>query len=79
MKRVAVESSNVKSVGYDPETQVLEIEFRSGVYRYHEVEPDTYHALMDAESIGRFVRQHIVDQYGSEKVVEGPQEEIELD
>jgi hypothetical protein len=58
MKRQPVKSTNVKSVGYDAEEKVLEVEFRSGgVYQYAGVQPEMYADLLEAESIGRFVSQ----------------------
>ena len=58
MERHPVKSTNVKSVGYDAEEKVLELEFRSGgVYQYAGVQPEMYADLLDAESVGRFVSQ----------------------
>ena len=38
MKRQSVESSNLASVGYDEEKQILEVQFKhGGVYQYFEV------------------------------------------
>ena len=38
MKRVPVSSSNLASVGYDPELRVLEVEFHNHtVYQYRNV------------------------------------------
>ena len=38
MERQYVSSSNIASIGYDPDNQVLEIEFLSGaVYQYYDV------------------------------------------
>lgn len=53
MKRQAVKSSNIKSVGYDPAKQLLEVEFGSGgVFHYHKVSPQAHAALLKAKSIG---------------------------
>jgi hypothetical protein len=61
MDRTPVKSSNISSVGYDPETSTLEIQFKSGgIYRYAGVDSDTHTSLMGAESIGKFFHQHIV-------------------
>ncbi len=61
MNRTPVTSSNVDSVGYDPNTSTLEIAFKSGgIYRYSGVDPDTHLSLMGAESIGSFVNKNIV-------------------
>ena len=58
MERQPVKSSNVKSVGFDAEKKVLEVEFKSGgVYQYPGVQPEMYADLLAAESVGRFVSQ----------------------
>ncbi|UPG88211.1 KTSC domain-containing protein [Luteibacter aegosomaticola] len=55
MLRESVQSSVLASVGYDPDHQILEIEFLSGtVYRYWHVEPLLHVRLMQASSKGRF-------------------------
>jgi hypothetical protein len=60
MERIPVKSSNLASVGYDAETQVLEVEFTSGqVYQYQDVPPEKHKALLKAESLGRYFGQNI--------------------
>ena len=60
MERQPVKSTNVKSVGYDAEEKVLEVEFRNGgICQYGGVQPETYADVLVAESIGRFVSQVI--------------------
>lgn len=60
MKRVAVSSSTLSSVGYDPEKQVLEVAFRhGGVYQYLDVPVATYQELMAAESHGSYLARVI--------------------
>ena len=55
MKRSPVISSNLVSVGYDDDSQVLEIEFwHSVIYQYFEVPSEVYHQLMGAQSKGRY-------------------------
>lgn len=69
MRRLGVESSAIRSVGYDDALALLEIEFTSGdVYRYHAVAPSVHRALMDAESKGRFFVSHIRDVYPTKRV-----------
>ncbi len=64
MKRVPVESSALRSVGYRDDLALLEIEFVSGdVYRYHAVPASVHRELMDAESRGRYFVEHIRDVY----------------
>jgi hypothetical protein len=53
MNREPVNSSNIASVGHDPHTNVMEIEFRSGkVFQYDDVNPDEHAAMLRAPSIG---------------------------
>ena len=56
MDRKSVRSSNVSSIGYDPERHVLEVEYKSGgVYRYFSVSPDEFHNIESAESVGKAI------------------------
>jgi hypothetical protein len=68
MKRQQVESSNLRSVGYDESRQLLEIEFRNGrVYRYTGVPRAEYEELMRAPSLGRYFLANIRDSYDYER------------
>ena len=69
MRRKAVESSAVVSVGYDSTSKTLEIEFPSGhVYQYLDVSTSTYKALLNAESLGRYFNAEIIDCYSCYQV-----------
>lgn len=71
MERKAVESSQVKAVGYDPATKVLEVEFHSGaIYQYPGAEPDVYEGLMNAESVGRFFNQNVKFSFDYQRMPE---------
>lgn len=64
MLRQVVESQIIKSVGYDRETSLLEVEFRNGwVYEYDAVPTEVHRALLDAPSHGKYLKRHIVDRY----------------
>ena len=64
MEREPVISSNISSVGYDPSSETLEIEFTNGsVYEYCGVPYEEYLELMDAGSIGEYFHQHIRNSY----------------
>lgn len=69
MERVAVQDSgNLASVGYDPEEEVLEIEFKRGnVYRYKDVPEHIHRGLMNSESRGRYFREHIAGSFSYEE------------
>ena len=64
MLRQVVESSSLRSIGYDRATQVLEIEFRTGgIYRYMAVPQQVWLAFRDADSKGKFFQDHIRDRF----------------
>ena len=64
MDRLHVSSSNIGSVGYEIETQMLELEFHSGgVYRYSDVPKVIYRGLMRAASKGSYFHQNIKGRY----------------
>lgn len=55
MDREPVNSSNLASVGYDSEDNILEVEFHhGGVYQYSNVPSEVYEGLMSAESHGKY-------------------------
>lgn len=60
MNRQSVESSNLASVGYDAENEILEIEFNhGGVYQYFDVPKNVYEELMSASSHGQYFDRNI--------------------
>jgi len=64
MDRDSVVSSNVRSIGYDPQTSTLEVEFHSGgIYQYYGVPENLYQQLMAASSKGQFLNTYIKNQY----------------
>lgn len=64
-----VESSNLTAAGYDPATQVLAVQFKSGtLYTYSGVPPETYADFMAAESKGAFFAKSVRGQFEHSKV-----------
>ena len=60
MDRIPVSSRNLASVGYDPTTSTLEIEFNTGsIYQYFGVPQEIYEGLMNAGSKGTFFHHNI--------------------
>lgn len=60
MRRQAVESSNLASVGYDVNSNTLEIEFNSGgIYQYFNVPESVHKELMNASSHGQYFDRNI--------------------
>jgi KTSC domain len=68
MRRENVRSTSLESIGFDPGTNLLEIEFRTGdVYRYS-VPRRVHRELMSAESHGAYFARSIRWQYRGWKV-----------
>lgn len=64
MERTEVQSSNLKSVGYDPTTSTLEVEFNGGsVYQYNNVPVSEYDGLMKAQSHGKYFVANVKNRY----------------
>ena len=60
MNRVSVSSSHLASVGYEPELQILEVEFVDrSVYQYSSVPSYVYRGLMSASSHGSYLDSHV--------------------
>lgn len=69
MERQPVASSNIRSVGYDPDAQILEIEFQDGaVYQYSGVPGAVHAGLVSAGSPGRYFHAHVKGRYPHRKV-----------
>lgn len=66
MNRIPVESSNLKSIGYDPEQQILEIEFRGNVvWQYRNVPMSVWLELESAPSKGKYFQSQIRERFAS--------------
>ncbi len=69
MERKRISSSKIRSVGYDPKAQVLEIEFSDGkVLSYRGVSPEVHRALMASPSPVSFFEDRIDESYPSQRL-----------
>jgi hypothetical protein len=69
MERTQVESSNIESIGYDIDSETLEIEFiKGGLYQYYDVPEYVYGELMSASSHGGYLASNIKGTYSYSKV-----------
>lgn len=69
MNRQPITSSNIASIGYDADSQTLEIEFLNGnVYQYFDIPQYVYEELMNASSHGQYLAQNIKGIYRFSKV-----------
>ena len=64
-----VQSSHIKSLGFDPRTNTMAVQFREGgIYHYHATPPQLYEEFLAAPSKGKFFRSAIKSRFRSAKV-----------
>jgi hypothetical protein len=64
-----LESKMFFSAGYDAESRILYLRFRSGdVYRYFNFPEDQYDEFLNAASRGRYFLSHIRDHFRYERM-----------
>lgn len=69
MRRQSVSSSNIASIGFDSQSQTLEIEFlNGGIYQYFDVPENVFNDLMNAGSHGEYLARNIKGSYRYSKV-----------
>lgn len=69
MERIPVTSSMMRFVGYDSNSQTLEIEFNSGgVYNYLGVSQGDHDAMMSSDSKGKFFHANIKGRFPETKL-----------
>ncbi len=69
MERTSITSTNIRAVGYDADSQTLEVEFNDGsVYQYAGVPVGEYEGLMNADSKGKYHNANIKKRYSYVKL-----------
>jgi len=69
MERKRVNSSKIRSVGYDEKSQVLEVELSDGqVFQYVKVYPEVYRRFMAAPNPTSFFDDKIAEDYTGRRV-----------
>jgi KTSC domain len=64
MERKKVNSSLIRSAGYDPGAQILEVELTDGsIWQYSKVPTEVHRRFMAAPSMVSFYRDRIEDEY----------------
>jgi hypothetical protein len=69
VERKRVNSSKLRSVGYDEKSRTLEIEMSNGqVFQYTGVYPEVYRRFMGAPNPTAFYDDKISEEYSAKKV-----------
>lgn len=66
---IEVKSSNIRSISYNPETEVLVVEYLNGsMYEYLKVPSSIYEGLVESESKGSFMNRMVKGTYEYVKI-----------
>jgi hypothetical protein len=69
MERKRVNSSKIRAVGYDSNSQMLEVEFSDGkLLAYRGVSPEVHRQFMTAPSATSFFEDKIDESYPSNRI-----------
>jgi hypothetical protein len=69
MERTYVDSSNLESVGYDSNSNILEVEFKNGtLYQYTGVPEHIFPELIAASSVGVYFNENIRNNYDYQRI-----------
>jgi hypothetical protein len=69
MERKRVNSSKIRSIGYDEKNQILEIEMSNGqLWQYSRVSPEVHRRFMAAPNPTSFFEDRIVEDYSGKRV-----------
>jgi hypothetical protein len=69
MERKPVNSSHIRSVGYDRSARVIEIEFNSGgISQYGGVSQEVHRRLMSAPSLVSYFRDNIEESFTAKRI-----------
>jgi len=69
MERKRVNSSKILGIGYDPKSQILEVEFSDGkMLAYRGVSPEVHRQFMAAPSPTSFFEDKIDESYPSNRI-----------
>jgi len=65
MKREPVESTAIKSIGYNEDKKLLEVEIleTGRIYKYFDVPLEEYMDFLDAKSLGEYYNRVIKEKY----------------
>lgn len=66
---VEVKSSNIKAVGYDPVSKVLQVDFKNNTsYQYADVPHEQMVDLLSAPSVGKYLAAYIKPTHAATKL-----------
>ena len=69
MDRKKINSSSIRSIGFDERNRVLEVEFNDGrIMQYSGVAPEVHRRLMSAPSPVSYFRDNIEESFSAKRI-----------
>ena len=69
MERKKVNSSSIRTIGYDERGRVLEVEFNDGrINQYTGVSPEVHRRLISAPSIVSYFRDNVEESFPAKRL-----------
>jgi hypothetical protein len=69
MDRKKVNSGSIRSIGYEPASQILEVELTDGsIWQYSKVPSEVHRRLMAAPSMVSYYRDNIEEEYSRRRL-----------
>ncbi|MCC7548482.1 MAG: KTSC domain-containing protein [Burkholderiales bacterium] len=69
MERRKVSSSQIRSIGYDGSSQLLEVEMSDGtIWQYSRVPTEVHRRLLAAPTIASYYRDNIEEEYSRKRL-----------
>ena len=69
MERKKVNSSQIRSIGYDEQSRILEVELSDGsIWQYSQVPSEVHRRLLAAPSVVSYYRDNVEDDYSRRRV-----------
>lgn len=64
MERTNIDTRLIKSMGYDKEKKIMEVEFTSDmIYQYNNFPEELYEEIVNHKSIDKFFKLNVVNRY----------------
>jgi len=73
-RNLVSESSLINSEGYNPDMQILEIQFKNNgrIYQYYGIQPSIYHDFKRSASPGNYLKTFIEQYYAYKEIEYAP-------
>jgi hypothetical protein len=68
MEMKKVNAGNLRAIGYDASTRILQVETTAGTYQYVSVPADVFRRLSTSSSMWSYYRDNIEDEFTAKRI-----------